>query len=213
MGAYEFVNGSENAELQAEIDKQASLGNRVLVLAHSKEAMEQEPAKNNTVIALILLSDPIRLEAPQTLDYFLSQGVDVKVISGDDPRTVHEIAHKANLKNYERYVDASTLKDEDIPEAVKAYTVFGRVSPMQKKLMIRALKEQGHITAMIGDGVNDVMALKEADCSISVAQGSEAAKNIANLVLLDNNLRVCRISWMRAEESSTIFSVPLPCFL
>lgn len=187
MGAYEFVNGSENAELQAEIDKQASLGNRVLVLAHSKEAMEQEPAKNNTVIALILLSDPIRLEAPQTLDYFLSQGVDVKVISGDDPRTVHEIAHKANLKNYERYVDASTLKDEDIPEAVKAYTVFGRVSPMQKKLMIRALKEQGHITAMIGDGVNDVMALKEADCSISVAQGSEAAKNIANLVLLDNN--------------------------
>ena len=87
---YEFVNGSENAELQAEIDKQASLGNRVLVLAHSKEAMEQEPAKNNTVIALILLSDPIRLEAPQTLDYFLSQGVDVKVISGDDPRTVHE---------------------------------------------------------------------------------------------------------------------------
>lgn len=84
-------------------------------------------------------------------------------------------------------MDASTLQDEDIPEAVKAYTVFGRVSPMQKKLMIRALKEQGHITAMIGDGVNDVMALKEADCSISVAEGSEAAKNIANLVLLDNN--------------------------
>ena len=121
------------------------------------------------------------------MDYFLSQGVDVKIISGDDPRTVHEIAHKAHLKNYDKYIDVSTLSDEEIFDAVKTYTVFGRVSPMQKKLMIKALKEQGHVTAMIGDGVNDVMALKEADCSISVAQGSEAAKNIANLVLLDNN--------------------------
>lgn len=187
MGAYEFVNGSDNPKLQSMIEKQASLGNRVLVLAHSDEMLTDAPSTDNTILALILLSDPIRKEAPKTLDYFLSQGVDVKIISGDDPRTVHEIAHKANLKNYERYVDASTLQDEDIPEAVKAYTVFGRVSPMQKKLMIRALKEQGHITAMIGDGVNDVMALKEADCSISVAEGSEAAKNIANLVLLDNN--------------------------
>ena len=188
LGAYEFVNGNQNAALQKEIAEQASLGNRVLVLAHSDVAIEEERIdKNNTIIALLILSDPIREEAPKTLDYFLSQGVDVKIISGDDPRTVHEIAHKAHLKNYDKYIDVSTLSDEEIFDAVKTYTVFGRVSPMQKKLMIKALKEQGHVTAMIGDGVNDVMALKEADCSISVAQGSEAAKNIANLVLLDNN--------------------------
>ena len=187
LGAYEFVNGSKDEALQKKIEKQTALGNRVLVLAYTKEIMTTEPDKENTILALLVLSDPIRKEAPKTLDYFLSQGVDVKIISGDDPRTVHEIAHKANLKDYDRYVDASTLTDEEIPGAMKKYTVFGRVSPMQKKLMIKALKQQGHITAMIGDGVNDVMALKEADCSISVAQGSEAAKNIANLVLLDNN--------------------------
>ena len=136
---------------------------------------------------MLILSDPIRKEAPQTLDYFLAQGVDVKIISGDDPKTVHAIARKAHLKSYDRYIDMSTVEDSQISEVVEQYTVFGRVSPQQKKMMLHALKENGHITAMIGDGVNDVMALKEADCSISVAQGSEAAKNIANLVLLNNN--------------------------
>lgn len=188
LGAYEFICDEPDPIVVKEIEQQANLGNRVLVFMKSKQPIIQDEIdKNGTVLALILLSDPIRKEAPQTLDYFLSQGVDVKVISGDDPRTVHAIARKAHLKHYDRYVDASTLTDEDIPEAVQKYTIFGRVSPMQKKLMIKALKQQGHITAMIGDGVNDVMALKEADCSISVAQGSEAAKNIANLVLLDNN--------------------------
>lgn len=188
MGAYEFINDKLEQSIQKQIDEQAMLGNRVLVLAHHEQEIQNEEIRHdNDILALIILSDPIRKEAPKTLDYFLSQGVDVKVISGDDPKTVHEIARKANLKNYDKYIDTSTLQDEDIPDAVKKYTVFGRVSPMQKKLMIKALKEQGHITAMIGDGVNDVMALKEADCSISVAQGSEAAKNIANLVLLDNN--------------------------
>lgn len=188
LGAYEFICDDPDPEIVKQIEKEANLGNRVLVLMHSDQPISQETIdKHGEVYALIILSDPIRKEAPQTLDYFLSQGVDVKVISGDDPRTVHEIAHKAHLKNYDKFVDMSTISDAQIPEAVKTYTIFGRVSPMQKKLMIAALKEQGHITAMIGDGVNDVMALKEADCSISVAQGSEAAKNIANLVLLDNN--------------------------
>lgn len=188
LGAYKFVNGKENSALQEEIQHQASLGNRVLVLAQSTSAIVNDEApKDNDVIAMLILSDPIRKEAPKTLDYFLSQGVDIKVISGDDPQTVHEIAHKAHLKNYERFIDMSKVRDEDISEVVQQYTVFGRVSPAQKKMMIHALKEAGHITAMIGDGVNDVMALKEADCSISVAEGSEAAKNIANLVLLDNN--------------------------
>lgn len=188
MGAYEFINAELDETIQSKINEQTMLGNRVLVLAHhSQELQNDEIQKDNDILALIVLSDPIREAAPKTLDYFLSQGVDVKVISGDDPKTVHEIARKAHLKNYTSYIDMSTLKDEDIDEAVKKYTVFGRVSPIQKKLMIKALKKQGHVTAMIGDGVNDVMALKEADCSISVAQGSEAAKNIANLVLLDNN--------------------------
>ncbi|MEG0470144.1 MAG: HAD-IC family P-type ATPase [Longicatena sp.] len=188
MGAYEFMQDSTDSHIIEMINIQANLGNRVLVVAHNEHPIkDQAIIKENEILGLIVLSDPIRKEAPQTLDYFLSQGVDVKVISGDDPRTVHEIARKANLKNYEKFIDMSTIPDDDIPEIVNQYTVFGRVSPQQKKLMICALKEQGHITAMIGDGVNDVMALKEADCSISVAQGSEAAKNIANLVLLDNN--------------------------
>lgn len=188
LGAYEFICDEPDPEIVKQIEKEANLGNRVLVFMHSDQAIVEEKIdKCGEVYALVILSDPIRKEAPQTLDYFLSQGVDIKVISGDDPITVHEIAHKAHLKNYDNYIDMSKVSDEQIPEVVGAYTIFGRVSPMQKKLMIVALKSQGHITAMIGDGVNDVMALKEADCSISVAQGSEAAKNIANLVLLDNN--------------------------
>ena len=188
LGAYEFVCEDRDPKITKEIEQQANRGNRVLVFMKSDSDIEYDDIdRHGTPLALVLLSDPIRKEAPQTLDYFLSQGVDVKIISGDDPRTVHAIAQKAHLKDSDKYIDASTLKDEDIPEAVKTYAIFGRVSPMQKKLMIAALKKQGHITAMIGDGVNDVMALKEADCSISVAQGSDAAKDIANLVLLDNN--------------------------
>lgn len=188
LGAYEFIHQTQDATMQNMIAQQTSFGNRVLVLAYSKNDLHDDQIPyDNTILALIILSDPIRKEAPKTLDYFLAQGVSLKIISGDDPKTVYEIAHKAHLPSYHKCIDMSLVKDEDIPNIVQSYTVFGRVSPIQKKLMIRALKEQGHITAMIGDGVNDVMALKEADCSISVAQGSEAAKNIANLVLLDNN--------------------------
>lgn len=188
LGACEFVHAHPQPELLQKIKEQAALGNRVLVFAHTESPiLEDTVSKNNEVLALILLSDPIRKEAPATLDYFLAQGVDIKIISGDDPATVQAIAKKAALQHYERCIDMAQVKDEEIADIVSTHTVFGRVSPMQKKLMIQALKQQGHITAMIGDGVNDVMALKEADCSISVAEGSEAAKNIANLVLLDNN--------------------------
>ena len=117
----------------------------------------------------------------------MPRGVDVKIISGDDVRTVAKIAETAGVRDAQRCIDATTLKEEDMEDAVERYTVFGRVSPMQKKQMIEALKRKGHVTAMTGDGVNDVMALKEADCSIAMAQGSEAAKNIANLVLLDSS--------------------------
>ncbi|MEG1732888.1 MAG: HAD-IC family P-type ATPase [Longicatena sp.] len=188
MGAYEFVSNDLKPEIQEQIQQHANLGNRVLVLAHSiEDIVNDQIHKDNEIIGLIILSDPIREEAPKTLDYFLSQGVDVKIISGDDPRTVHAIARKAHVKNADKFIDMSTIKDEQIIDCVQTYTIFGRVTPVQKKLMIKALKDLGHTTAMIGDGVNDVMALKEADCSISVAEGSEAAKNIANLVLLDSN--------------------------
>ena len=188
IGAYEYVTTNRNQKIEEMIEKHASIGNRVLVLAHSdRPIVDEQVCKDSDVIALIILSDPIRQEAPATLSYFLSQGVDVKIISGDDPKTVHAIAKKANVHHYDQYIDMSKVSDEQIPEIVTQYTIFGRVSPIQKKLMIKALQNLHHITAMIGDGVNDVMALKEADCSISVAQGSEAAKNIANLVLLDNN--------------------------
>lgn len=114
--------------------------------------------------------------------------MDLKVISGDDPVTVSVIAQKAGLKNAERYVDASVLTtQEEMDEAMANYSVFGRVTPQQKRAMVRSLKSQGHTVAMTGDGVNDVLALKEADCSIAMAEGSDAAKNIANVVLLDSN--------------------------
>lgn len=188
LGAYEYVHKEKNEEVEAIIQHHASLGNRVLVLAHSMASIQDEKVyRDNTILALLILSDPIRKEAAKTLDYFLAQGVEIKIISGDDPQTVHEIARKAHLKNHDSYIDMSKVQEEDIPTIASTYTVFGRVSPQQKKSILHALKEKGHITAMIGDGVNDVMALKEADCSISVAEGSEAAKNIANLVLLDNN--------------------------
>lgn len=190
MGAYEFIKPKEDPQIQQQIEHYSNLGNRVITLSYHPDPIQNEevPA-GSMVIGLLLLSDPIREEAPKTLQYFASQGVDIKIISGDNPVTVHEIARKAGVANADQYVDASTLHDEDIPYALTKYAVFGRVSPTQKKLMIQALKQQKHTTAMIGDGVNDVMALKEADCSIAVAQGSEAAKNIANLVLLDNNFK------------------------
>lgn len=190
MGAYEFMSLKKDSMIEAQIDRYAKEGYRVITIAENTEPIsEGRLPQNNTIIGIVLLSDPIREEAPKTLAYFASQGVDIKIISGDNPVTVHEIARKAGVYNADAFIDASTLKDEEISTAVNRYSVFGRVSPQQKKLIIQALKEAKHTTAMIGDGVNDVMALKEADCSIAVAQGSEAAKNIANLVLLDNNFK------------------------
>lgn len=190
MGAYEFMTLQKDEMIEAQIDKYANEGYRIITLAYNDAMIcDGKLPSNSSVIGLLLLSDPIREEAPKTLAYFASQGVDIKIISGDNPVTVHEIARKAGVYHADAYIDASTLKDEDIANAVNKYSVFGRVSPQQKKLIIQALKKAKHTTAMIGDGVNDVMALKEADCSIAVAQGSEAAKNIANLVLLDNNFK------------------------
>lgn len=188
IGAYEFIFVQRQEDVERRISDLAAQGKRVVALAASPDEIRDDLHDMDcTLLALIVLSDPIRPEAPEILDYFYDQGVDVKIISGDDARTVQQIAAAAGVRDADLCVDASTLKEEEIEAAVERYTVFGRVSPVQKKQMIEALKRKGHITAMTGDGVNDVMALKEADCSIAMAQGSEAAKNIANLVLLDSN--------------------------
>ena len=189
MGAAQFLFPEGREEILEVCQKYAQEGLRVLTLAHSSQMAEgTELPAGLEPVALLLLTDVIREEAPDTLKFFDSQEVDLKVISGDDPVTVSAIAKRAGLKNAESYVDATTLEtEEDLEEAVSKYSVFGRVTPQQKKEMVQALQKQGHTVAMTGDGVNDVLALKEADCSIAMAQGSDAAKNIANVVLLDSN--------------------------
>ena len=189
MGAAQFLFPEGREDILDVCQNYAEEGLRVLVLAHSTQMAEgTELPENLEPAALLLLTDVIREEAPDTLQFFDSQEVDLKVISGDDPVTVSAIAKRAGLKNAESYVDATTLEtEEQLEEAVAKYSVFGRVTPQQKKEMVQALQKQGHTVAMTGDGVNDVLALKEADCSIAMAQGSDAAKNIANVVLLDSN--------------------------
>ena len=192
VGAVQFLFPQGQEELKERCSRAASEGLRVLVLAHSP-AMSQENELPQDLVpcALILITDVIRQEAPDTLAYFESQGVDLKVISGDDPVTVAAIARRAGLKHADQYVDATTLETmEQIEKAVAMYSVFGRVTPQQKRMMVQALKKQGHTVAMTGDGVNDVLALKESDCSVAMASGSDAAKNIANVVLLESNFAV-----------------------
>ncbi|MFR7321906.1 MAG: HAD-IC family P-type ATPase [Blautia massiliensis (ex Durand et al. 2017)] len=189
MGAVQFLFPEGNPELAEYCSGFAKEGLRVLVVAHSENVNEgTEIPAGLEPIGLLLLTDVIRQEAPDTLAYFESQGVDLKVISGDDPVTVSAIARRAGLKNAEQYVDATTITtQEQMDEAVATYSVFGRVTPQQKQAMVKSLQVQKHTVAMTGDGVNDVLALKEADCSIAMAEGSDAAKNIANVVLLDSN--------------------------
>lgn len=189
MGAVQFLFPEGNPELAEYCSGFAKEGLRVLVVAHSENVNEgTEIPAGLEPIGLLLLTDVIRQEAPDTLAYFEGQGVDLKVISGDDPVTVSAIARRAGLKNAEQYVDATTITtQEQMDEAVATYSVFGRVTPQQKQAMVKSLQAQKHTVAMTGDGVNDVLALKEADCSIAMAEGSDAAKNIANVVLLDSN--------------------------
>ncbi len=141
-------------------------------------------------IALIIIEDKIRDNVEKTFEFFEKQGVKIKVISGDNPVTVSEIAKTAGIKNADKYVDASTLNNkDDINIAVDKYTVFGRVRPEQKREIINSLKEKGHTVAMTGDGVNDVLALKDSDCSIAMASGSDAARRTSQLVLTDSNFK------------------------
>lgn len=188
FGAPEFVLGAEYDRIKDNCLKAQEAGLRVLTAAYSEKPFDGHKLPEGIkAAALIFIGDVIRKEAPDTLKYFDRQGVDIKIISGDNPVTVSKVAERAGVRNADRYVDASTLADEDIPEAVKRCSVFGRVSPQQKLLLVRALKADGKTVGMTGDGVNDVLALKEADCSIAMQSGSDAARSVSSLVLLDSN--------------------------
>ncbi len=216
MGAGEFILGRAFGAIKEKVEGCSQNGQRVLLLARAQGPFEDKSLPGGLVsMGLVLISDKIRKEAPSTLRYFADQGVDLKVISGDNAVTVANIARKAGLEHADRYVDATTLRtDEDIRRAVKDYAVFGRVTPQQKLAFVKALKEDGHTVAMTGDGVNDVLALKEADCSVAMASGSDAARTVSNLVLLDSNfasmpvvVQEGRRSINNLQRSSSLFLV------
>ena len=189
LGAPDVLLGERYGKYARQIDAYSSKGCRVLLLAlYDGQPDDEELDAPLMPISLILLSNKIRAEAPGTFRYFAKQGVAIKVISGDNAMAVSEVAKRAGIKGAESYVDARTLEtDEDIAEVIEKYTVFGRVTPDQKRKFVRALKAGGHTVAMTGDGVNDVLALKEADCSIAMASGSDAASQVSHIVLLESN--------------------------
>lgn len=188
IGAPEFVLRNDFKLYKDKIDKY-SKDYRVLILAHSSDTFKNNKLPDNlNVIGIVLISDKIRKEASNTLKYFKEQGVDIKIISGDNPLTVSKIAKQVGIDEYDNYIDMSTLKsDDEIKNIATKYTIFGRVTPTQKEELIKSLKSNGKTVAMTGDGVNDILALKAADCSIAMANGSDATKNVSQLILLDSN--------------------------
>ena len=189
VGAPEFIMGDRYDSIRGEAEPWSERGCRVLLLAAYDTAFDDGPLQSAHVapIALVFLSNLLRPDAQETFHYFASQGVSVRVISGDNPITVAQVAARAGIENADRYVDATTLSTEqDFEEAVKYYTVFGRVTPEQKRYLVRAFQKQGHTVAMTGDGVNDVLALKDANCGIAMASGSQAASQVAQIVLLNS---------------------------
>ena len=189
LGAPEFVLKEKYGEYAEEITKHASTGARVLAFGTYDGEIDGKPLDHAIVpLGFVMLANPIREAAQETFEYFAEQGVEVKVISGDNPVTVSNVAKQAGIENADKYVDASELEtEEELREAVLKNTVFGRVTPNQKRKFVRILKDAGHTVAMTGDGVNDVLALKDADCSIAMASGSEAAAQASQLVLLESD--------------------------
>ncbi len=189
LGAPEFVLKEQCGEYRQVIESNSRRGYRVLAFGKYNGKPDGKALTGDVVpICFVVISNPIRKDAPDTFRYFAEQGVDIKVISGDNPVTVSEVAKQAGIKHAADYVDASTLTtDESINDAVMRYTVFGRVTPDQKRKFVRALKKNGKTVAMTGDGVNDVLALKDADCSVAMASGSDAACQASQLVLLESD--------------------------
>ena len=188
MGAPEFVLKPMTARVEKLVKQYAQMGLRVLVLAHTPNQItgEKLPVIFRPV-AIITLSDNIRPDAIDTIRWFKKNDVAVKVISGDNPVTVSEVARRAGIVNASQFISLEGLSPLEVETAANEYTVFGRVTPEQKAILIRSIKKAGNTVAMTGDGVNDILAMKEADCAVSVASGSEAARNVSNLVLQDNN--------------------------
>lgn len=189
FGAPEFVLSTEEYDsIKPLVEKQTQKGLRVLVLAHSHDCIDEDKIpKDFSAISLLLIADNVREDAAETVAWFKENDVAIKVISGDNPITVSEVSKRVGIDDAENFISLDGLSDDEVYNAADKYTVFGRVSPDQKAILIKSLKDKGHTTAMTGDGVNDIIALKEADCAISVASGSEAARNVAHLVLMDDN--------------------------
>ena len=190
MGAPEILLGDKYSEIANEVEEYAKQGMRVLLLVKvNQETLKFGIKTPVETIALILIEDIIKEEAPSVIQFFNDEDVNLKVISGDNPVTVAAVAKRAGIKNSEKYVDARTLptKIKELSKVIDNYTVFGRVTPHQKKDIVKALRKNGHTVAMTGDGVNDVLALKESDCGIAMANGSEATKAVAQLVLLNSD--------------------------
>lgn len=190
VGAPERLCKGKLPEVVTQVMKE---GKRVLLsgLTDEIENKTLDPDKIR-MVAAIVITDPLRENAASSISYFRNQGVAVKVISGDNPVMVSAVAKQAGIEHAENYVDMSMIRDEEMDRVVQEYTVFGRVSPQQKKLLVTAMQKQGHRVAMTGDGVNDLLAMKQADCSIAVGQGSDAAKQTAQLVLIDSDFSVLR---------------------
>ncbi len=188
LGAPEFVYTGKSKKLLQIVNKKASSGYRVLMLAQTDMPIKGDKIPStNTAIALFILEDHIREDAKDTIKWFNENGVAVKVISGDNPATVSEIATRVGIENAQDYVSLEGLSAADVETIADEYTVFGRVTPEQKAILVKSLKKKGKSVAMTGDGVNDILAMKEADCSIAMAGGSEAARNVSHLVLMDSN--------------------------
>lgn len=176
-----------------EVQESQSSGKRVLLAGITKGKVQKDkPLPEVEILAVIIIIDPVRDHAAETVAYFQSEGVAVKIISGDNPLTVSSAARQAGVAGAEKWIDMSTVSDKDIDKAAEEYSVFGRVTPLQKKQLVEAFHKQKHTVAMTGDGVNDLLALKEADCSIAVGQGSDAARQTAQLVLLDSDFSVLK---------------------
>ena len=188
LGAPEIVLGKTYEKVSSEINHLLEEGFRVLVLAGTKENIYDQLNLGAYALGYVVLANPIRENAKSTFNYFAEQGVNIKVISGDNPQTVSAVAKRAGITGAERFIDANLLKTkEDLDQAVESYTVFGRVTPDQKRRLVQALKRKDHTVAMTGDGVNDILAMKSADCSIAMASGSDAATQVAQVVLLDSD--------------------------
>ena len=193
LGAPERLIEKSSMQMPEEIISAQKAGKRMLFIAYTSKVVSDENLPSLEIVAAITLDDPLRKNAKEMLGFFKRQNVDIKVISGDNPLTVSSIAKKAGLESYDSYIDLSSISsDDEIPALVDKYSVFARVMPHQKSIIVKALQEKGHSVAMTGDGVNDVIALKQADCSITLPEASDIARQVSQIVLLNSDFSVLK---------------------